>query len=104
MQKSGAADREQFFRTQVDGVEPWPIAFSMTDREIDILTRKIDMMHGCREVQFDLRVRLRKTAQPVHEPFSSKVRRRTDHYCSRPLTLDQSLCSKNDPVKSVSHD
>jgi len=40
-----AAYGKEFFRAEIDRVESRPTASTMTDREIDFLSRKVDVVH-----------------------------------------------------------
>ena len=74
VQEGWAANREQLFRAQIDGIEPNPIAAAMTDREIDILARKVDVMHRRRDLQLDLGIGFGKPREAADQPFSGKIR------------------------------
>ncbi len=46
----------------------------MSNRKVNFLTRKVDVMHGCRHSQIDVGVDLSKPTKPMHEPFGGKIR------------------------------
>ena len=73
-EQSRAADRKQLFRAQIDGIEPGPIAGAVSDREIDILASKVDVVHRRRDLQLDLRIGLGKPPEPADQPFGGKIR------------------------------
>jgi hypothetical protein len=68
-EESRAANRKQFFRTEVDGIEPNPVADPVTDREIDILGRKVDVVRCRRDLQLDLGIGFGKPFEPADQPF-----------------------------------
>jgi hypothetical protein len=43
--KLGTADRKKLLGAKANGIEPGPIAVPMPDRKVDILARKVDVMH-----------------------------------------------------------
>ena len=73
-EESRAAHRKQLFRTQIDPIEPSPIAGAVTDCELDILTGKVDVVHRRRDLQLDLGMRFGEPPEPADQPFGSKVR------------------------------
>src|SRR5262249_1248791 len=98
-----AAYGEELLRAEVDRVEARPVASTVTDREIDLFTRKVDMMHRCREVQLYFGVCRGKPAAAVNQPFGGEVGRGTDGERARTLTLSQLLGSKRDPVEGIAY-
>ena len=70
----GAADWKKLLGTEADGVESIPIAGPVPDRNVDIVTGKVDMMHGCRDPQIDGRMCLGKATQPINQPLCSEIR------------------------------
>src|SRR6516225_12035685 len=98
-----AAYRKEFFRAEIDRVEARPVASTMTDREIDLLTRKVDVVHRCREVQLYFGVCRGKPSETVNQPFGGEVRRGTDGERASTLTLSQLLGSKRDPVEGIAY-
>src|SRR5215831_15257665 len=98
-----AAYGEELLRAEVDRVEAWPIASTMTDREIDLFTRKVDVVHRCREVQLYFGVCRGKPSETVNQPFGGEVGRGTDGERARTLTLSQLLGSKRDPVEGIAY-
>src|SRR5215472_17322604 len=73
-----AAYREELLRAEIDRVEARPVASTMTDREIDLFTRKVDMVHRCREIQLCFGVCRGKPSETVNQPFVGEVGRGTD--------------------------
>jgi len=98
-----AAYGKEFFRAEIDRVEARPVASTMTDREIDLLTRKVDVVHRCREVQLYFGVCRGKPSETVNQPFGGEVGRDTDGERARTLTLSQLLGSKRDPVEGIAY-
>src|SRR5215470_17907840 len=98
-----AAYGKEFFRAEIDRVEARPVASTMTDREIDLLTRKVDVVHRCREVQLYFGVCRGKPSESVNQPFGGEVGRGTDGERARTLTLSQLLGSKRDPVEGIAY-
>src|SRR5215472_135364 len=96
-----AAHGEELLRAEVDRIEAGPIASTMTDRKIDIFTGKVDVVHGCREVQLYFGVCPGKPSETVNQPFGGEVRRGTDGERASALTLSQLLGSKRDPVEGI---
>ena len=76
----------------------------MADREIDLLAREIDVMQRRRDAQVDLRMRLGKMAEPMHQPFGGKIRRRADREHACVLPLQQPLGADGNAVERVAHD
>ena len=96
-------DREQFFRAQIDGVEPRPIAIAMPDCKVDIFAGEIDMMHRRRYPKIDLRVRIREMSKAVDQPLRGKVRRGTDGQSAGALSRYEPLGPEGDAVECVAH-
>ena len=98
-----AAYGEELLRAEVDRVEAGPVASTMTNREIDLFTRKVDVVHRCREVQLYFGVCRGKPSETVNQPFGGEVGRDTDGERARTLTLSQLLGSKRDPVEGIAY-
>src|SRR6516225_5355148 len=98
-----AAYGEELLRAKVDRVEAGPVASTMTDREIDLFTGKVDVVHRCREFLIYFGVRRGKRSEAVNQPFGGKVGRGTDGERASTLTLSQLLGSKRDPVERISY-
>jgi len=98
-----AAYGEELLWAEVDRVEAGPGASTMTDREIDLFTRKVDVVHRCRKVQLYFGVRRGKPSEAVNQPFGGKVGRGTDGERASTLTLSQLLGSKRDPVEGIAY-
>src|SRR5215831_5107757 len=101
--ESRAAHGKEFFRAEIDRVESRPVAGAVTDREIDLLTRKIDVLHGCRDIELNFGMGRGKPSETMNQPFGGEVGRRADGERARTLTLSQLLGSKRDPVKGIAH-
>ena len=102
-QQLWTANREQLLRAQAHGLEARPVAVAVTDGEIDVLAREVDVMQRRRNPQVDLGVRLGEAAEPVHEPLGGEIRRRADRQHAGPLALQQALGAERDPVERVAH-
>ena len=57
---------KEFLRAEIDRGEARPIAGTMTDREIDLLTHKVDVVHRCREFQLYFGVCRGKPSETVN--------------------------------------
>jgi hypothetical protein len=101
--KGRAAYREELLWAEIDRVEARPGASTMTDREIDLFTRKVDVVHRCREVQLYFGVCRGKPSETVNQPFGGEVGRGTDGERTSTLTLSQLLGSKRDPVEGIAY-
>jgi hypothetical protein len=101
--ESRAAHGKEFFRAEIDRVEARPVASTMTDREIDLLTRKVDVVHRCREVQLHFGVCRGKPSETVNQPFGGEVGRSADGERAGALTPSQLLGSKRDPVEGIAY-
>ena len=71
--KLGGANRKKLLRAKPHDIEPGPIAMAVSHRQVDFLTREVDVMHRCRYPQIDVGVSLGKPAEPMHQPFGGKV-------------------------------
>src|SRR6516225_11871095 len=98
-----AADGKEFLQAEIDRVEARPVSSTMTDREIDLLTHKVDVVHRCREVQLYFGVCRGKPSETVNQPFGGEVRRSADGERARALTPSQLLGSKRDPVEGIAY-
>src|SRR5215467_3988449 len=98
-----AAYGEELVRAEIDRVETRPVASAMTDREIDLLARKVDVVHRCREVQHYFGVCRGKPSKTVNQPFGGEIGRGADGERASTLTLSQLLGSKRDPVESIAY-
>src|SRR5262245_39320056 len=92
------------FGAQARHVKSGPMTIAVTDRNIDVLVCEIDMMHGGRHPKVDLGMDLGKSAEPVNQPFSGEIWRRTHRQHARTLPLHEALCSIGDASESVSLD
>ncbi len=103
-QELGAAHREQLFGAEPRNVEPRRRAVAVTDRDIDILAREIDVMKRGAYPEVDRRVDLGKAAKTMHEPLRREVGRRTDGENPRTLPLEQTVGSGGDAIRGIAHD
>ena len=74
----GATDREELLGAKAHHIEPRPVAFPMTDREIHLLAGKIDVMQCGGDSQINVGMRFREMSKPVDEPFRREIRGRAD--------------------------
>jgi len=100
----GAADGEQVLRGQPRNVEPCPITIAVTNRDVDIFAREVDMVHSRRDSEVNPRVSLDKPRKPMHKPFCGKIGRGADRKDARGLSLHQALGSDGETIKRVPHD
>src|SRR5215469_15112303 len=101
--EGGAAYGEELLQAEIDRVEARPVTSTMTDREIDLLARKVDMVHRCREVQLYFGVCRGKPSKTVNQPFGGEVGRGADGERASTLTLSQLVGSKCDPVEGIAN-
>src|SRR5215471_5162155 len=101
--EGGTAYGKELLRAKIDRVEARPVASTMTDREIDLLARKVDMVHRCGEVQHYFGVCRGKPSETVNQPFGGEVGRGTDGERASTLTLSQLLGAERDPVEGIAH-
>ena len=97
----GAANREKPLGAEPHDVKPGPISVTMANREIDLLAREVDVMHRRRHPQIDVGMGLGKPAEPMHQPFGGKIRRRADGQNAGGLALDEALGAHRDPVQCI---
>ena len=65
---------KEFFRAEIDRVESRPVAGTLADREIDLLTRKIEVVHGCRDIELNFGMRRGKPSETMNQPgFLARV-------------------------------
>jgi len=76
----------------------------MANGDIDVLARKIDVMHDRGNPQVDCGVRLGKPAEPVHQPFGGKIRRGAHGQHAGALPLHQALGPHGDAIERIAHD
>ena len=98
-----AADGKEFLQAEIDRVEARPVSSTMTDREIDLLTHKVDVVHRCREFQLYFGVCRGKPSETVNQPLGGEVGRGADGERARTLTPSQLLGSKCDPVEGIAY-
>src|SRR5215472_15418764 len=101
--QSRAAHRKEFLRAEIDRVEPRPVAATVTDRQIDLLTRKIDVVHGCRDIELNFGMGRGKPSESVNQPLGGEVGRGADGERTSTLALRQLLGSKCDPVEGIAY-
>src|SRR5262249_38638467 len=99
-----AANWKQPLRIKPLHVEPRPVSVAMSDRDIDIVAREIDIVRRGRNAQIHLGMLLGQAAQPVNEPFRGKVWRGADDENASCLTLQQPLGADGDAVQRVADD
>ena len=75
----------------------------MPDRNVDLFTNEVDMMHRCGDPQIDAGMGFGKPAEPIDQPFSRKIRRYADGQNAGVLTLHDALGARGDPVERVAH-
>src|ERR1700736_6639805 len=75
----------------------------MSDREVHVFPREIDVVHRCRQPQLDLRVRLGKPPEARYQPFSGEIGRGANSDRARPLALQQPVSAKLKSLKHVAH-
>src|SRR5215471_7596492 len=66
--ESRAAHRKELLGAEIDRVESRPVAGTVTDREIDLLTRKIDVVHGCRDIELNFGMCRGKPSETMNQP------------------------------------
>ena len=76
----------------------------MTNRDVDIFAREVDMVHSRRDSEVNPRVSLHKPRKPMHKPFCGKIGRGADRKDARGLSLHQALGSDGEAIKRVPHD
>jgi hypothetical protein len=75
----------------------------MPNGDVDILAGEVDVMQGRAYPQIDGRVLLGKPAQPMHQPFGRKIRRRAHGEHAGVLAAQQSLGAVGDAVERIPH-
>jgi len=75
----------------------------MSDCNVHLLTREVDMLHGCADAQIDCWMVIRKLTKPMHEPFCSKVRRGADCQNARGLALNEATGAKGKSIECVAN-
>jgi len=76
----------------------------VTNRDVDIFAREVDMLHSRRDSEVNPRVSLHKPRKPMHKPFCGKIGRGADRKDARGLSLHQALGSDGEAIKRVPHD
>jgi hypothetical protein len=54
-------------------IEAKPVPVPVADRDIDILAREIDVMHGRRDTKVNARMRLSISSEALYEPLGREV-------------------------------
>ena len=80
-----------------------PIALTMSNRNVHLLTREVDMLHGRGDSEIDL-MGVCKLTKPMHEPFGGKVGRRADCQNARGLALNKTRSAKGKSIECVPDD
>ena len=99
-----AADGKQLLGAEPRDVKPGLISVAVTNGQVDVLAREVDMMQRGADPEIDLGVGLGETPQPMHEPLGREVRRRADGEHAAALALQQPLRSSRDAVEGIAHD
>ena len=76
----------------------------MTNGEVDVLAREVDVMRRSADSEIDLGMCFREPPQPVDEPLRSKIGRGADGERAAALTLQQPFGAIGDPIERVAHD
>src|SRR5215469_9282203 len=84
-------------------MQSWPMAVAVTNRDIYVFAREIDVMQRARYAEVDFGMYFCKAAEPMDEPLGSKIRRCAHGQHARTLPLHQALGSHGDTVKCVAH-
>ena len=69
----GAANRKKLLGAKAHDAKPGPIAIAMSNRKVNVLARKVDVMHRCGHAEIDVGMGLGKPTESMHEPFGSKI-------------------------------
>src|SRR5215468_2947721 len=80
-----------------------PMAVAVTNRDIYVFAREIDVMQRARNAEVDFGMYFCKAAEPMDEPLGSKIRRCAHGQHARTLPLYQALGSHGDTVKRLAH-
>jgi len=73
----------------------------MSNGNVHLLSREVDMLHGCGDSEIDLRMSGRKSIKPMHEPFGGKIGRSADCQNARGLALNKAISAKGESVERV---
>src|SRR6516165_6879520 len=84
-------------------MQSWPMTVAVTNRDIYVFAREIDVMQRARYAEVDFGMYFCKAAEPMDEPLSSEIRRCTHRQHARTLPLHQALGSHSDTVKRLAH-
>ena len=98
-----AAHRKQFLGAQPGDVQAGPMSVAVTDRQIDIFARKIDVLKRRGHPQVDGRMLFREPPEPVHQPFAGKVGRRAHRQRPGIVPLQQIFGPQRQAVECIAH-
>src|SRR5215472_1401882 len=76
----------------------------MTYCHVDLFAREVDMMQRRGNTKVNAGMLLGKVAEPMHQPFGSKVRRSADSENACVLPLQQPLGANRNPIQRVAYD
>src|SRR5688572_4325248 len=99
-----AANRKDFFRAKTRDVQAGCPSVPMTDRNVDILARKVYMLARGVDAQIDGRMRFGEAAEPVNEPFCREVGRGADRQHATTLPLQQPFGPVGDAIEGIAND
>jgi hypothetical protein len=85
-------------------IESRAVPVAMSDRDIDIVAREINIVRRRRNAQIHFRMLLGKAAQAVNQPFRGKVGRSADGQNAALLTLQQPFGADSDLVQRITDD
>jgi hypothetical protein len=54
-------------------MQPWPLSVAVTDRHVNVLPRKVDVLHRRADAKVGVRVSLGEASEPVDEPLAGEV-------------------------------
>ena len=100
----GAADRKQLLGAKPHGAEPGPIAVTVSNREVNLLTHEVDLMHGRGHTQIDVGMGLGKPTEPMHEPFGGKIGGCADRQDPGGLALYEAFRTHRDAIQCIADD
>src|SRR5580704_4834500 len=84
-------------------MQSWPMAVAVTNPDVYVFAREIDVMHRARYAEVDFGMCLCEAAEPMDEPLGGKIRRGAHGQHAGTLPLHQALGSHGDAVKRLAH-